>query len=89
MREGAKVTFIDLPSSNGLAVATGCGMENAIFVPGDITKEEDVMKALKSTKEKFGKLDVTVNCAGIGVAVKTYNFNKNKYGLYLYLSCSI
>lgn len=28
------------------------------------------------TKDKFGKLDVAVNCAGIGVAFKTYNFNK-------------
>ena len=55
------------------------------------------MNALSMTKEKFGKLDVAVNCAGklkhicqsfsqdksfiiysgIGVAFKTYNFNKN------------
>jgi len=28
------------------------------------------------TKDKFGKLDVAVSCAGIGVAFKTYNFNK-------------
>lgn len=25
---------------------------------------------------RFGKLDAAVNCAGIGVAFKTYNFNK-------------
>ena len=37
------------------------------------------MAALNNTKEKFGKLNVTVNCAGIGVAFKTYNFNKNRY----------
>ena len=28
------------------------------------------------TKEKFGKLDVVVNAAGIAVAYKVYNFNK-------------
>lgn len=28
-------------------------------------------------KEKFGKLNVTVNCAGTAIAHKTYNFNKN------------
>ena len=27
---------------------------------------------------KFGRLDATINCAGIGVAFKVYNFNKNK-----------
>lgn len=32
--------------------------------------------ALNVTKEKFGKLDNIVNCAGIGVAYKVYNFNK-------------
>ena len=26
----------------------------------------------------FGKLDALVNCAGIGVAFKTYNFNKQQ-----------
>ena len=27
---------------------------------------------------KFGRLDAVVNCAGIGVAFKVYNFNKDK-----------
>ena len=31
-----------------------------------------------SLQEKFGRLDATVNCAGIGVAFKVYNFNKKK-----------
>ncbi|XP_032415386.1 3-hydroxyacyl-CoA dehydrogenase type-2-like, partial [Xiphophorus hellerii] len=34
-----------------------------------------VLKSL--AREKFGKLDLAVNCAGIAVAVKTYNFKKN------------
>lgn len=66
-----------------------------------VTSEKDVVNALAMAKEKFGKLDVTVNCAGalflpcfiflnfkllilisdvklgIGVAFKTYNFNKD------------
>ncbi len=34
-------------------------------------------KALDIVKDKFGRLDATVNCAGIGIAFKTYNFNKD------------
>lgn len=41
-----------------------------------VTSEADVQAALDATKEKFGRLDHIVNCAGIGVAYKTYNFNK-------------
>ena len=33
-------------------------------------------KALEVAMNKYGKLDVAVNCAGIGIAVQTYNFNK-------------
>jgi len=41
-------------------------------------KSEDVAAALEETKGKFGRLDAVVNCAGIGVAFKVYNFNKDK-----------
>lgn len=49
-----------------------------IFAPVNVTSEKDVQEALSLAKEKFGRLDVAVNCAGIGgAAQKTYNFGKN------------
>lgn len=33
--------------------------------------------AVSLAREKFGRLDLAVNCAGIAVAVKTYNFKKD------------
>jgi len=77
VKEGARVTLADLPSSNGHEVAKALG-ENCQFVPCDITKEADIMEALNATKSKYQKLDTAINCAGIGVAFKTYNFNKEK-----------
>lgn len=41
-----------------------------------VTSESDVQATLDLTKQKFGKLDVLVNAAGIAVAHKTYNSNK-------------
>lgn len=78
VREGAKVTMCDLPSSQGAAVAAKINSPNLIFCPVDVTKEEDVALALEKTKASFGRLDATINCAGIGVAFKVYNFNKDK-----------
>lgn len=42
-----------------------------------MTAEADVQAAVSLAREKFGKLDLAVNCAGIAVAVKTYNFKKD------------
>ncbi len=78
VREGAKVTLIDLPTSKGADVASELGKDNCLFAPADITKEADITMALNNTKDKFGRLDMTVNCAGIGVAFKVYNFNKSR-----------
>ncbi len=79
VREGAKVAMCDLPTSKGAKVAEEMGKpDDVFFAPVDVTSEADVSKALEETKARFGKLDVAVNCAGIGVAFKTYNFNKKR-----------
>lgn len=78
IREGAKVTIVDLPSSKGHDLAKELGEDRCLFAPADITKEKDVSDALAATRNKFRKLDTAINCAGIGVAFKTYNFNKNR-----------
>jgi len=75
VRNGASVMICDLPMSEGAKLSSELG-PNCAFSPTDVASEPDVLKTLAMTKEKFGKLDVAVNCAGIGVAFKTYNFNK-------------
>ncbi|XP_041348363.1 3-hydroxyacyl-CoA dehydrogenase type-2-like [Gigantopelta aegis] len=76
IKQGSRVVLCDLPTSGGKDVAKSLG-DNCVFAPTDITSEDDVNKALEITKDKFGRLDMAVNCAGIAVAFKTYNFNKN------------
>ncbi|MGN5237844.1 MULTISPECIES: 3-hydroxyacyl-CoA dehydrogenase [unclassified Rhodococcus (in: high G+C Gram-positive bacteria)] len=67
--DGATVVIIDLPSSNGEAVAKELG-DRARFAPADVTDEAAVVAAL-DLAESLGPLRVAVNCAGIGNAVKT------------------
>jgi NAD(P)-dependent dehydrogenase (short-subunit alcohol dehydrogenase family) len=47
------------------AAARGLG-ERALGVPCDVTSQQSVDEAIASTVERFGKLDVAVNAAGIG-----------------------
>lgn len=74
-RAGSKVILADLETSQGDEVAKELG-SNVVFVPLDVTSENDITQALNTAKEKFGRLDVAVNCAGIAVAFKVFNFNK-------------
>lgn len=77
-RHGAKVVLCDLPSSKGQQVSEELGPKNVVFSPTDVSSEADVTRALEVAKSQFGGLNVLVNCAGIGVAYRTYNFNKKR-----------
>ncbi|MEV5651954.1 3-hydroxyacyl-CoA dehydrogenase [Nocardia sp. NPDC052254] len=66
---GAKVVIIDLPSSNGAAVAEELG-DGVVFAATDVTDEDQVSAALDAAQE-LGALRIAVNCAGIGNAIKT------------------
>lgn len=76
VQQGSKVVICDLPNSKGSELSKSIGESNTLFCPVDVTSESDVQAALDATKKQFGKLDSVVNCAGIAVAFKTYNFNK-------------
>ncbi|CAF0707667.1 unnamed protein product [Brachionus calyciflorus] len=78
VRNGAKVVICDLPNSKGEQLAQELGMTKAVFSPTDVTSEQDVTKAIEAAKSNFGRLNVLVNCAGIGVAFRTYNFGKKR-----------
>ncbi|WP_194818051.1 SDR family NAD(P)-dependent oxidoreductase [Nocardia sp. XZ_19_385] len=60
---GAEVVLFDLPESEGEAAAKELG---AVFVPGDVTDEDDVSAAFDRADE-LGPVRAVVNCAGIGL----------------------
>src|SRR6266511_1226887 len=67
---GASVALLDRPASAGADVAKAMG-QRAIFTPADVTSGDEVGAALQTAWDRFGRLDVLVNCAGIGTAMKT------------------
>ncbi|KAF6090604.1 hydroxysteroid 17-beta dehydrogenase 10 [Phyllostomus discolor] len=77
VEKGASAVLLDLPSSDGEVQAKKLG-KSCAFAPADVTSEKDVQAALALAKEKFGRVDIAVNCAGIAVAIRTYNLKKNQ-----------
>jgi 3(or 17)beta-hydroxysteroid dehydrogenase len=66
VREGARVAITDLNEAGGQAVAQELG-EAARFWKLDVTREEDWSSVVDAVLATFGRLDVLVNNAGIGV----------------------
>jgi 3-hydroxyacyl-CoA dehydrogenase/3-hydroxy-2-methylbutyryl-CoA dehydrogenase len=64
---GARAAIVDLPASPGAAVAAELG-DDVLFVPADVCVPAEVEAAVAAVVDAFGRLDVTVNCAGISPA---------------------
>lgn len=66
-KEGARVVLGDVADLDGEKVAAAIRAEDgdAHYVHLDVTKEEDWKQAVHITVERYGKLDVLVNNAGI------------------------
>lgn len=64
-KQGAALALSGRNVENLKAVAKDVGADKAFIVPGDVTKEADTESILKKTIEKYGKLDVLINNAGI------------------------
>lgn len=64
VERGGKVVLCDSLSMKdaGEELQQSLGQKDFMFVPTDLSQEDDVRNALKLTKEKFGRLDVTINC---------------------------
>jgi len=66
--------LLDTPQSlGGEIVKNLADEENCLFTPADVTSEDQVKAAMDSVKEKFGRLDNIVNCAGIAFAHKLFS----------------
>ena len=66
-REGAQVVIADVLDAEGRAVEADIRAEGgeALFVRLDVTDEADWERAVTRTRERFGRLNVLVNNAGV------------------------
>jgi 3-hydroxyacyl-CoA dehydrogenase / 3-hydroxy-2-methylbutyryl-CoA dehydrogenase len=67
---GGRVAVLDRAASAGADVVKS--LAHAVFTPADVTSADDVSRALETARERLGGINVLVNCAGIGTAMKTF-----------------
>jgi NAD(P)-dependent dehydrogenase (short-subunit alcohol dehydrogenase family) len=67
---GAHVVIADRDAERGAALAAELGTA-AVFVQTDVTQPDQVQAAIDLAISSFGGLQILVNCAGIGWAMRT------------------
>jgi NAD(P)-dependent dehydrogenase (short-subunit alcohol dehydrogenase family) len=67
---GGRVMILDRPGSPGEALVAELG-EGVAFSPADVTDEAQVAAAVAAAVERFGTVHAAVNCAGVGIAMRT------------------
>lgn len=66
--EGGCVVVADLNLKSAQDVASALGPDNAVAVSIDVTKEDQIKKALEEAVLAFGGLDLIVNNAGLSIS---------------------
>ncbi|HBD11669.1 MAG TPA: 3-hydroxyacyl-CoA dehydrogenase [Porticoccaceae bacterium] len=67
---GASVAIFDLNADAGAEAVKALGEDKSGFWAVDVASADSVEKAVGEVVERFGRIDVLVNCAGIGPAEK-------------------
>src|SRR5207249_2535520 len=67
----ARAAILNRPQSPGAQLAEELGAAAGIFVAADVTSSDEVAAAVARTRQAFGAIHIAVNCAGVGVAMKT------------------
>lgn len=66
---GGKVLIADLAEERAQKLMEDLG-KNVIFIKTDVTKEDDVQRAVAYAADQFRYINTVINCAGIGIASK-------------------
>ena len=68
-QEGAKIAAADIDKEGGHQTVDSIKQKgaDAIFIQTDVTKASDVERMVKITLDRYGKLDILFNNAGIGM----------------------
>lgn len=80
---GSKVTILDLPGTSGKAVAEEIG-EDCSFVECDVADADEVEQAIAWVHDRYGKIDICVNVAGVPDSARMLTRKRDPFPLDTY-----
>ncbi|MBU2513424.1 3-hydroxyacyl-CoA dehydrogenase [bacterium] len=76
LEKGGKAAILDFDAERGKMLANNLG-NDVIFCKTDVVDEISVQASIDATLKAFGKIDVVVNCAGVGTPRKVIDREGN------------
>ena len=70
-REGCKVALVDINEEGLKETLNSIGEEQAFVAPADVSRTEDVKRALDQAASRFGRITTMANCHGISLMQDT------------------
>ena len=62
------MVIAEIDEDSGRAAEASVGTDQSLFVQTDVTDEESIAGALAAAEQRFGMINVLVNCAGGSIA---------------------
>ena len=78
-RKGADIISFDLTEAADLKRYVESLGRECLVERGDVCKTADIQAAVKSALARFGKIDILVNCAGIGLLDKAEDLSEEMW----------
>ena len=75
LNDGASVAILDYNEERGNQVAAELG-DKVIFLKTDVSSDDSVKSSIDAVIEKFGKIHIVMNCAGVGNPMKILSKRK-------------
>lgn len=78
LKSGAKVVVCDLKFPEKCDPIYNYDEKSLLFFKADVTSEQDIRQLFIEIKEKFGKLNGIINCAGVYLIEPVHDFKTDK-----------
>jgi len=81
LREGARVAIMDVSEERGWEAVTKARSEGLElrFLPGDVSRESDVVRIVETVVREFGRIDVLFNNAGILIEKAVHELGEDEW----------
>lgn len=81
LREGARVAIMDVSEEMGWEAVTTARSEGLElrFLPGDVSRESDVVRMVEAVVREFGRIDVLFHNAGILIEKAVHELGEEEW----------